>query len=147
MSVSILTSGCYMLIATSFVGMGDIVTDETLKWVLTHPPLVKATGVIGRLMNDLCTRKDEKEQKNVPSTIDSYMKQYDVKEEYVHNIFKNQIEDTWKYLTQETLMCKHVPMPLKNCVINLGRIGDVLYKSEDIFALVGEELMGHIKSL
>ncbi|KAF5812091.1 putative (-)-beta-caryophyllene synthase [Helianthus annuus] len=57
MSISIVSSGCYMLIATCFVGMGDMVTDETLKWVLTHPPLVKASGVIGRLMDDLCSRK------------------------------------------------------------------------------------------
>ncbi|KAJ0590975.1 putative (-)-beta-caryophyllene synthase [Helianthus annuus] len=147
MSISIVSSGCYMLIATCFVGMGDTVTDETLKWVLTHPPLVKASGVIGRLMDDLCSRKEEKERKNAASTIDSYMKQYNVTEEYVHSIFKNQIEDAWKDFTQETFVCKNVPMPLKNCVVNLGRIADALYRSKDTFTLVGEELISHIKSL
>ncbi|KAJ0798020.1 putative (-)-beta-caryophyllene synthase [Helianthus annuus] len=75
------------------------------------------------------------------------MKQYNVTEEYVHNIFKNQIEDAWKDFTQETFMCKNVPMPLKNCVVNLGRIADALYRSKDTFTLVGEELISHIKSL
>ncbi|XP_076941113.1 beta-caryophyllene synthase-like [Bidens hawaiensis] len=147
MSVSIVTSGCHMLIATCFVGMGDMVTDETFKWVLTHPCLIKVTGVIGRLMDDLCARKEEKERMNVASTIDCYMKQYDVMEEYTRNIFKNQIEDAWKDFTQETFACNNVPMPLKKCVINLGRIGDALYKSKDIFSLVDDELIGHIESL
>lgn len=75
------------------------------------------------------------------------MKQYDVPEEYVHDLFNKKIEDAWKDITQESLVCQDVPMALIMRVINLARVMDVLYKRKDSFTHVGEELIGHIKSL
>ena len=57
MSVSIVSSGYIMLATTCFVGMGDIVTDEAFEWALTKPPIVKASCVIGRLMDDIHSQK------------------------------------------------------------------------------------------
>ncbi|KAI7754151.1 hypothetical protein M8C21_019344 [Ambrosia artemisiifolia] len=147
MSVSFVSSGYGMLATTCFMGMGDMVTDESLKWVLTNPPLVKASCVIARLMDDIFSQKEEKERKHVVSSVESYMKQYDVTEDYVRIVFNNKIEDAWKDLTQESYMCKNIPMALIIRVINLARVMDVLYKSKDSFTHVGEEVIGHIKSL
>ncbi|KAK1437051.1 hypothetical protein QVD17_02836 [Tagetes erecta] len=147
MSVSFVSSGYGMLATTCFVGMGDIVTDNPFKWALTNPPLVKGSCVIARLMDDIVPQKEEKERTHVASTVESYMKQYGVTEAYVHNVFNDKIEDAWKELTRESLVCKDIPMPLITRVINLARVMDVLYKRKDSFTHVGEELIGHIKSL
>ncbi|KAI7730777.1 hypothetical protein M8C21_020882, partial [Ambrosia artemisiifolia] len=42
-AVSYVSSGYGMLIATCFVGMGDMVTDDSFKWALSKPPIVKAS--------------------------------------------------------------------------------------------------------
>ncbi|KAL8225715.1 hypothetical protein R6Q57_018272 [Mikania cordata] len=41
------------------------------------------------------------------------MKQHDVKEEFVYDVFNQQVEEAWKAMNQESLKCKDlVPMPL-----------------------------------
>ncbi|KAI3819785.1 hypothetical protein L1987_13637 [Smallanthus sonchifolius] len=147
-SVSLISGGLGLVITSSFVGMGDMVTDESFKWSLTFPPFVKASCVIGRLLNDFFCQKEEKERTHVPTNVDSYMKQYAVTKEYAHNVFYNQIEDLWKDMTQEFFMCKNlIPMPLIYCVINLTRSMCVFYDGRDNFTQPGEEIIGHIKSL
>ncbi|KAI3717353.1 hypothetical protein L1987_68922 [Smallanthus sonchifolius] len=91
---------------------------------------------------------EEKQRMHVPNNVDSYMKQYAVTKEYAHNVFYNQIEDLWKDITQEFLMCKKlIPMPLLYCVINWARSMLVFYDGRDNFTQPGEEMIGHIKSL
>ncbi|GJT40036.1 beta-caryophyllene synthase [Tanacetum coccineum] len=147
MSVAFVSSGYSMLTTTCFVGMGDVVTDESLKWALAKPPIVKASCAIARLMDDITSHKEEQERKHVASSVESYMKQYEVTEEYVHSLFNKQIEDAWKAITRESLVCKDVSMPIIMRVINLTRVMDVLYKHKDSFTHVGEEVIDHIKSL
>ncbi|KAI7751984.1 hypothetical protein M8C21_015336 [Ambrosia artemisiifolia] len=147
MEVAFVSSGIGMLTITSFVGMGDMVTDESFKWALTNPPLIKTSSVVTRLMNDFFSQKEEKERKHVASSVETYMKQYDVAEEYVHSVFSNKIEDLWIDLNQQFLTSKNIPTPLLYRVINLTRSMVVMYKGKDNFTLVGEDIIGHIKSL
>ncbi|KAJ0829221.1 putative (-)-beta-caryophyllene synthase [Helianthus annuus] len=178
MSVSYVSSGIGMLITTSFVGMGDMVTDESFEWALSKPSLIKAPCVIARLMNDFFSQKvhhsplrnlfmivitsffvfeiividllklqEERDRMHVASSVESYMKQPNVTKEYVHNLFNDKIEDLWKDISQESIMCKKVPMPLIFNVVNLARSLCVMYNTHDTFTQVGEELIGHIKSL
>ncbi|KAI7757443.1 hypothetical protein M8C21_008784 [Ambrosia artemisiifolia] len=147
LSVSYVSSGYVMLTTTCFVGMGDLVTHESFKWALSKPPLVKASCIIARLMNDFVSRKEEKEKMHVVSNVVSYMKQHGVTKEYAHNILNNQIEDAWMDLTLESLICTNVPMHVKMRVINLTQVLTVMYKGKDNYTEVGEELICHIKSL
>ncbi|GKF38967.1 germacrene D synthase, partial [Tanacetum coccineum] len=56
-SVAFLSCGYKMLTTTSFVGMGDMVTEDSFKWVCTNPPLVKALSTICRIMDDIVGHK------------------------------------------------------------------------------------------
>nr|XP_043635533.1 beta-caryophyllene synthase-like [Erigeron canadensis] len=147
MSLRFVSSGYSMLATTCLVGMGDIATHESMKWALAGPPLVKASCAIARLMDDIFSQREEKERKHVTSSVESYMKEYNVTEEYVHDLFNKKVEEAWKDINRELLMCKDVPMPIIIRVINLTRVMDVLYKTKDSFTNVGEELINHIKSL
>ncbi|KAL7595369.1 hypothetical protein Lser_V15G29512 [Lactuca serriola] len=145
MSYRLKSCGYSMLTAASFVGMGDIVSDKSFKWVLTDPPIVKAACVICRLKDDIASHKQER--KHVASLVESYMKQYDATEEYVHDLLYKQVEDAWKDISLETLICKDVPVPLLTRVINLARVIDVLYENKNQYTNVGEEVIDLIKSL
>lgn len=57
MSNAFVSSGYSMLTTTCFVGMGDIVTDESFKWALTKPPIVKTSCILTRLMDDIASHK------------------------------------------------------------------------------------------
>lgn len=57
MSVSMVTGTYGLMIARSYVGRGDIVTEDTFKWVSSYPPIIKASCVIVRLMDDIVSHK------------------------------------------------------------------------------------------
>ncbi|KAA8526921.1 hypothetical protein F0562_008850 [Nyssa sinensis] len=78
MDNAIVTSGYYMLTATSFVGMGEIVTKETFDWVFSAPKIVRASAIICRLMDDMISREFEQKRGHVASAIECYMKQHGV---------------------------------------------------------------------
>ncbi|KAJ0808801.1 putative germacrene-A synthase [Helianthus annuus] len=141
-SVSFVSAGYKMLIPTSFVSMGEKVTEEAFKWALSFPPLIKSASLIGRIMDDIVEGKG----KDVVSTVECYMKEHDVKEEDVYNLFKERVEDAWKDMNLELLTCKDIPMVLKMRAINLARVIESLYKYDDCLKNVGVELQDNIKS-
>lgn len=56
-SVALLSTGYKMLMIASFVGMGDIVTDDSFKWALSNPLLIRAACLICRNMDDIVGHK------------------------------------------------------------------------------------------
>ncbi|KAI3810238.1 hypothetical protein L1987_19849 [Smallanthus sonchifolius] len=146
-SVAFVTGGGSILITSCFLGMAEIVTNKSIKWALTEPPLFKASSKIGRLLNDIAGHKEEQERKHFPSTVESYKKQYDVTEEYAYDLLHKEVEDVWKDVNRESLVCKDVSMPLIMVTINLIRTLHVLYKDNDNFTHAGAEFKNHIKSL
>ncbi|KAK9072968.1 hypothetical protein SSX86_007290 [Deinandra increscens subsp. villosa] len=146
-SVALISCGYKFLLISSFVGMGDLVTDDSFKWALSFPPLVKASCTVCRFQDDVVTYKEEHEREHVSSGIDCYLKEFDVSKEHVINLFLEKVETAWTKMNQESLICKDVPMPLVMRVINFARVIEVLYKYEDNFTHVREEQQNHIKSL
>ncbi|KAD3338098.1 hypothetical protein E3N88_33619 [Mikania micrantha] len=144
--VTFMTAGLKMLTTTSFVSMGETATEEAFKWALSFPPLVKASCVIGRIMDDVIGHKEEQKRKHVMSTVECYMKEHGVEEEYVYDLFKQRVEDAWKDTNFELLTCKDVPMVLKTRVLNLSRVMELVYKYDDALKNVGEEMKDYIKS-
>nr|GEW64730.1 (E)-beta-farnesene synthase-like [Tanacetum cinerariifolium] len=127
MSNSLVTCGYALMTARSYVARDDdVVTEDVFKWVATHPPLVKATCKILRLMNDIATRKVQEE---------------------ACEFFLKQIEDAWKVMNRESLRPTNVPFPLVIPAINLARVIDTLYKDNDGYNHAGKEVVSYIKSL
>ncbi|PWA68010.1 (-)-germacrene D synthase [Artemisia annua] len=145
-SVAFVSSGYKMLTIASFVGMGDIASEDSFKWALTNPLLIKAACAICRTMDDIVGHKEEKERGHVASFVECYMKQHNVTEERAYDSLNTLVEDAWKDLNRESLICKEIPMPLKMRVINLTCFVDTMYKYEDTFTHVGQELIGYIKA-
>ncbi|CAH1429023.1 unnamed protein product [Lactuca virosa] len=146
-SVTMVTCGYDLIITECYVYDNDFVTDDTFKWVSTYPPLVKASCLILRLMDDMATHKEEQERNHVASSIECYMKQYGVSEEQTREKFSIQVEDLWKVINQESLRPTAIARPLLIPPINLARVCDVLYKRRDNYNHVGKEIIHIIESL
>ncbi|KAK9057258.1 hypothetical protein SSX86_022093 [Deinandra increscens subsp. villosa] len=145
-SVALITC-CYKLITTSsFISMGDIVTEESFKWAVSYAPILKASSEISRFMDDIVDHKEKEQRDHMVTSVECYMKEHDMKVEHVYDLFNKKIEDAWIDMNKEFLTCEDVPMALKMRVINLARIMDALYKHDDGFTNIGEELKGYIKS-
>nr|XP_043621321.1 (E)-beta-farnesene synthase-like [Erigeron canadensis] len=143
---SLVTGGYPVIIARSYVGGGDMVNEETFKWVATFPPVVKASCLIIRLMNDIATHKEEQERNHGPSSIECYQKEFGASEEEACQFFSNQVEEAWKVMNRESLGPTHVPFPVLMPPINFARACDVIYKDNDSYKHAGEEMINHIKS-
>nr|QYL01195.1 terpene synthase 5 [Stevia rebaudiana] len=141
------SSGYNFVLIASFAAMGEVITDETFKWALTMPPITRACCVISRVMDDIVTHEEEQERMHVASIIQCYMKEHNVTQQHVYDLFNERVEETWKEMNQESLRCKDVKMPIIMRVINLARAMDVLYKNKIHYTHVDEELINHIKSL
>ena len=63
MPLALATSGYKMLATAALVGMGDIVTEDSFKWLFSGPKMVTASQIIGRLINDIVTHKVRNEEK------------------------------------------------------------------------------------
>ena len=55
--VRVMFSGYYVLTLTSFLGMGDVATEEAFEWASKYPKIISAACVICRLMDDISGHK------------------------------------------------------------------------------------------
>nr|CAN60658.1 hypothetical protein VITISV_029939 [Vitis vinifera] len=131
MSVALVTSAYSMLATTSFVGMGDAVTEETFDWVFSQPKIVRASAIICRLMDDMVSPKFEQNREHVASAVECHVKQHGASEQETHKEFNKQVTNAWKDVNEEYLIPTAVPMTILTRVLNLSRVIDVIYKNED----------------
>nr|WIM34770.1 alpha-bisabolol synthase [Chrysanthemum indicum] len=146
-SIAVNLGGANLLTTTCYLGMSDIVTKKALEWAVSEPPLLRYAGILGRRLNDLAGHKEEQERKHVSSSVESYMKEYNVNEEYAQNLLHKHVEDLWKDINREYLITKTIPRPLLVAVINLAHFLDVLYAEKDNFTRMGDEYKHLVKSL
>ncbi|KAM0059722.1 putative beta-farnesene synthase [Helianthus debilis subsp. tardiflorus] len=147
MSVAIVSVGYPLIIMLSYVHRDNLVTEDIFKWLSNYPPIVKASSLILRYMNDLSTRKDEQERNHVASSVKCYMKQYEVSEEHTRELFSKLIEDNWKVINKESLRPTDIPGPLLMPPINFARVCGILYTGGDNYTHAGKEMIGYIESL
>ncbi|KAK9052913.1 hypothetical protein SSX86_029543 [Deinandra increscens subsp. villosa] len=147
MSVTLVTCAYAMIIAKCYVHGDDSVTEDTFKWVSNYPPIVKASCLILRLMDDIATHKEEQERNHVASSVECYMKQYEVSEDHTREVFSKLVQDSWKVINRESLNPTVVPRALLMPPINLARVCDVLYARGDDYNHAGKEMIHYIISL
>lgn len=88
-----------------------------------------------------------KERNHFPSIVECYMKQHDATEGEAIEFVRNQIEDVWKDINRESLVCKDIPRTLIMVVVNASRTIEFLYKDKDNYTEAGEDFNEHLKSL
>ncbi|GMJ10482.1 terpene synthase 21 [Hibiscus trionum] len=146
MSVSMKTSTFDPCVAISFIGMGEVAEIQAFEWLRNDPKIMKATNVIGRLMDDIVSHKFEQLREHAPSSVECYMRQHTLSEELTLKDFKKLLEDAWKDINEECMRPTAVPRDLLLRPLNFARASYLCYKhgdgytnweymKDDIFAL------------
>ncbi|XP_062079640.1 (-)-germacrene D synthase-like [Humulus lupulus] len=147
MEVALVSSTYYMLTVTSFLGMGDEVSAEVFDWLMNCPKIVTGSAVICRLMDDVVSHKFEQDRGHVDSSVECYMKEFNVTEEEACKELNKQVVNAWKDMKEECLEPRDVPMSVLTRVINLARVIDAVYKDGDGYTHAGGIMTTFVKSL
>ncbi|XP_049414340.1 sesquiterpene synthase 15b-like isoform X2 [Solanum stenotomum] len=127
------TSTVPYLSTACWLGMGDEATKEAFEWITTEPPILVASSIIARLLNDIVSHEREIERGDVASGIDCYINDYDATKEDAYMEIRKIIENNWKDLNQQCLKPITVSSVLLMPVLNLGRVSEFFYKDEDAY--------------
>ncbi|KAK7312909.1 hypothetical protein VNO77_37150 [Canavalia gladiata] len=124
-------SCCYsLLITTSYIGMGNTITEDIFKWVTNEPKIVKAASVLCRLMDDIVSNEFEQKRGHVCSFLECYMKEYGVSRDAAIDECRKRITLAWKDINEECLRPNIVPMHFLMRILNLSRFLVVFYKDD-----------------
>ncbi|KAM3382953.1 hypothetical protein P3S68_008528 [Capsicum galapagoense] len=62
-----IASSGYLLLATTFwLGMGKQATKDAFDWISTEPPILAASCIIARLLNDLLSHEEDQKRGDAP---------------------------------------------------------------------------------
>ncbi|KAK2632335.1 hypothetical protein EUGRSUZ_L01686 [Eucalyptus grandis] len=149
MPIASTSIGCELLLGTSFLGMGDIVTKNDFDWLLySDSKMVKASKVVARLMDDIAGHKSEQERGHSPSSVECFMKQYRVTEEEAKEELRKQVVNAWKDMNEELRRSSAVPKLLRTRILNFAQVFDVVYNDEkDHYSHAGTKFKEHVTSL
>ncbi|RXI03672.1 hypothetical protein DVH24_004324 [Malus domestica] len=134
----------FTLATTSLVGMGSVVTKDSLDWVFSDPQIVKAASLIGRLVDDM---KSHKKRGHVASSVECYMKEHEATEEQAIIELSKQVNNAWKDVNETCHRPTIFPMQIILRIVNLARMIEVLYKHDDGFTHAGIFLKDVVVSL
>ncbi|PPD66768.1 hypothetical protein GOBAR_DD36354 [Gossypium barbadense] len=143
MPIALVSCGYWTLTMSSFVGMEDSITKETFNWAFNDPKVVRASSTICRLMSDIVGHK----RGHVSSAVECYMKQYGVSMQEAYDELYKQINNAWKDINEEFLKPTAAPTSALNRILNLARVIDLLYTSEDAYTQVVESAKTSITAL
>ncbi|KAJ1378004.1 Terpenoid cyclases/protein prenyltransferase alpha-alpha toroid [Sesbania bispinosa] len=144
LNISLPSCGYPMLATTSFIGMGDIATEDIFKWGNIEAKIFNACAVICRLMDDIVSNE---ERGHVCSFLECYMKQYGKSMEDAINECRKRTANAWKDINEEFLRPTEVPMAFLTRALNLSRFMDVIYKDIDNYTHAEGVMKTYIKAL
>ncbi|KAL2245370.1 UNVERIFIED_CONTAM: Germacrene-D synthase [Sesamum indicum] len=128
MKVASVTSAYMMLLTTSLVGMGNLVTKKDFDWITSEPLLLLAFSTICRLTNDLVGYGFEKK----PTAVECYMNENGASKEEAFAELQEQVTKAWKDMNQESLRpTVSISMPVLTRVLNFTRIPHLFYVKDD----------------
>ncbi|XP_031376491.1 (-)-germacrene D synthase-like [Punica granatum] len=131
MSIALETTAYMMLATTSFLGMGDVVSEDAFEWLLSNPMSLRGSKIMCRFMDDIVGHKFEQKRGHVASAVECYMKHHGATEQETERKLRKMMDDAWKDINDECLQPTPVPMPLLTRIVNLTCVIEVLYKGED----------------
>ncbi|CAH1440143.1 unnamed protein product [Lactuca virosa] len=147
MKNGLITSTYNVFSTYSLMNMDEINSEEALGWYKTHPNILEATKLLGRLYNDVTTFQFEGERAQEVESVHTYMKTFGLPENVAVKELKKMIENAWKDINNECLKSTEVSMALLVPVLNLARITDMVYRYNDRFTFPEETTVEYVTLL
>uniref|UniRef100_A0A0E0KDP5 Terpene synthase n=1 Tax=Oryza punctata TaxID=4537 RepID=A0A0E0KDP5_ORYPU len=124
--VSVMSAGIQALSVCILVVMGDIVTEEALEWAIGNNDAVRAGGEVARFMDDMAAFKNGRNKLDVASSVECYIKEYNVTSEVALAKIGSLVEDAWKTINQAHIDRREL-LPFVHRVTNLSRSMAILF--------------------
>ncbi|CAO2167172.1 unnamed protein product [Urochloa humidicola] len=94
--VTLMSTGVPFLFFVALMAAGQVVTKEAFEWAFNVPDMVRASGEMGRFLNDIASYKRGKNKKDVASTVECYMKEHGVTGEEAMVAIAAMVEHAWR---------------------------------------------------
>ncbi|CAM0876869.1 unnamed protein product [Alopecurus aequalis] len=131
LEVSSTSIGAFLIACAAYTGMDDITTEETFKWVLGHPQLIKSLGIFVRLSNDIVSNERERAGHQCASTVQCYMKEHGATMYDACQQIKELAGDSWKDMLVHSLAVKNQPKVVPRTILYLAKTVHNMYKHND----------------
>ncbi|KAL5210024.1 hypothetical protein ABZP36_005647 [Zizania latifolia] len=127
--VSIMSSTYPLLAMVALVGVydGAAATAEVFEWLASMPDLVRASGELGRFLNDIVSNKVRRNEKDFPSTVECYMEEHGVGWEAAMAAVATLVEHAWRTVNQASIEVDPAQLPAARLVVNLTRVLELMY--------------------
>ncbi|KAJ4825039.1 hypothetical protein Tsubulata_009703, partial [Turnera subulata] len=124
-------SGVAVMLAATYMGMGEVAGAKEFEWLFSRPGVIRATMRIARIMDDIASHEFEQRRPHIPSMIQCYMKENGVSQEEATKALQEMVTGAWKDSNEGMMRPIPVPFTIILRVVNLARIADVVYKDGD----------------
>lgn len=125
--VTLMSTGLPFLFSLALMAAGQVVTKEALEWALGVPNMVRASGEIGRLLNDISSYKRGKNKNDVASTVESYMKEHGVTGEEAIAAIKTMVEQAWRRINGACTELGRTMQPALQWLVDMTRMLEIFY--------------------
>ncbi|CAL1403874.1 unnamed protein product [Linum trigynum] len=126
-------STCYeWMVYSALCAMGASVSQHVFQWLFSKPTMLIATTDLCRLMDDVADSKVKQGRENFATSVECYMKQYDVSRQEAVEGLNRIIEEDWMIMHEELLNPPSgVPRELLVMLFRLAQVMDTIYKDFD----------------
>ncbi|KAH6836576.1 hypothetical protein C2S53_005195 [Perilla frutescens var. hirtella] len=129
MKLGVVSSTHMMLATTSLVGMRDPITQLDFHWITHDPPILQASQVLGRLMDDIAGIGEEK-----VSAVSCYMNERGCSDMEALSEISKIMKKTWKEINDGWFEPRAASLPILERILNFTRVLHVIYSiGEDGF--------------
>ncbi|KAI0502232.1 hypothetical protein KFK09_017179 [Dendrobium nobile] len=132
-SVTLITAGYSFLTCASYIGMEEIIPKEVFDWVTSFPEIIKASCIIGRLMNDVVSYELEQKINDVASSVQCYVMEHECPKEEACRKLLEMSNDAWKSINKEFVSLNKLSLSLIWPIINLARFNEFIYLRKDLY--------------
>ncbi|KAJ4832218.1 hypothetical protein Tsubulata_045721 [Turnera subulata] len=125
------TTGVTVMLAATYMGMGEVAGAKEFEWLFSVPRICRATMILARIMDDIASHEFEQRRPHIPSIVECYMKENGVSQEEATRALLEMVTEGWKDINEEMMRPNPVPFTIILRVVNIARLGDVLYRDVD----------------
>ncbi|PON94473.1 Squalene/phytoene synthase [Trema orientale] len=113
--------------------MTNPITEEAMECLVEYPSIIRQSGILVRLVDDLGTSSYELKRGDNPKSIQCYMRESGVSENDARRHIKSLISETWKQMNEDRFAKSPFCQAFIETAINSVRMSMMIYQHGDGF--------------
>ncbi|CAL4953492.1 unnamed protein product [Urochloa decumbens] len=121
--VTLMSTGVPFLFFVALMAAGQVVSKEAFN----VPDMVRASGEMGRFLNDIASYKRGKNKKDVASTVECYMKEHGVTGQEAMVAIAAMVEQAWRRINKAYMEMDRTVEPAARWLLDMTRMLEIYY--------------------